>query len=179
LITGTIKIHLPQPTTTVFHFSSSPSIIMLVNAIATLALGLASLAAADPGRPCGFKIAPCLEGTECVPNSETCINMDVCPGTCLPLTNEPRQLEYQSCGGKRAVPPPPCHELSECRDDPRTWNGNCGLACDKPGICIPVNQPQCNGFLGTECPSGMECFDILEDDCDPLNGGSDCMGVCL
>ena len=152
---------------------------MLLNTILTTALGLCSLAAAAPsssGRPCGFKIAPCPSGTECIPNDDTCTNLNRCAGTCVA---KPPKIEYQSCGGKRATPPPPCKTGTECRDDPRTWNGNCGLACDKPGICISVNQPTCGGFIGASCPTGMECYDMLEDDCDPNEGGADCLGICL
>jgi hypothetical protein len=37
----------------------------------------------------------------------------------------------------------------------------------------------CGGFAGFECPRGLECVDDPNDDCDPANGGADCIGVCL
>ncbi|KAI9151465.1 putative uncharacterized transporter [Paramyrothecium foliicola] len=152
---------------------------MLVKTFIASALGLCTLAAGAPSnkdsRPCGLRIAPCEAGTVCVPNDPLCTNLDRCLGTCQPT---PRPITYQSCGGKRATPPPPCPRGTECRDDPRDFSG-CGLACDKAGICIPVDQPSCAGFLGEICPFGMACHDVPGDDCDPLDGGSDCMGVCL
>eukprot|EP00483_Globobulimina_turgida_P000762 UN00762 len=36
----------------------------------------------------------------------------------------------------------------------------------------------CGGFGGLACPSNKVCVDIANDDCDPNNGGADCMGSC-
>ncbi|MFY0540499.1 hypothetical protein [Nannocystis pusilla] len=36
----------------------------------------------------------------------------------------------------------------------------------------------CGGFPGTPCPDGQVCVDDPADDCDPQNGGSDCIGIC-
>jgi hypothetical protein len=38
--------------------------------------------------------------------------------------------------------------------------------------------PQCGGIAGLTCPSGQECVDDPNDDCDPAQGGRDCGGVC-
>ena len=37
----------------------------------------------------------------------------------------------------------------------------------------------CGGFLGTPCPNGQLCLDDPGDDCDPDQGGADCIGVCV
>lgn len=45
----------------------------------------------------------------------------------------------------------------------------------------PKTNPKvvtCGGFVGTACPGVGECVDDPRDDCDPLNGGADCGGVC-
>ncbi|KAM0335039.1 hypothetical protein ACHAQA_000073 [Verticillium albo-atrum] len=87
--------------------------------------------------------------------------------------------DYKTCGGFRVKPVPRCPRGTTCLDDPRV--DGCGMACDRPGICIPNKAPECGGFLGLACPygSGLECFDRPNDDCDPKNGGADCPGVCL
>ncbi|KAF6807126.1 proteinase inhibitor kazal [Colletotrichum sojae] len=82
---------------------------------------------------------------------------------------------YPDCGGFRPTPAPPCPEGNICIDDP--WRDGCGMACDIPGICVkPVH---CGGFAGIACPQGMWCIDDRRDDCDPLNGGADCIGLCV
>ncbi|KAF2637973.1 hypothetical protein P280DRAFT_482410 [Massarina eburnea CBS 473.64] len=39
--------------------------------------------------------------------------------------------------------------------------------------------PRCAGLLGIECPKGLVCVDDPRDGCDPENGGSDCIGICV
>jgi len=39
--------------------------------------------------------------------------------------------------------------------------------------------PSCGGFPGTPCPQGQLCLDDPSDDCDPDNGGADCIGICV
>ncbi|PHH74607.1 hypothetical protein CDD82_4868 [Ophiocordyceps australis] len=139
-----------------------------------LSLGLASLAmAADViyDRPCGLKIAPCPRNQQCVPESLGCTDLNVCRGTCVTLR------DYGSCGGRRPDAPK-CRDGASCKDDPRI-PGNCGMACDRPGICIPDNAPKCAGFGGLACPRGLRCYDFPNDGCDPAHGGADCIGVCL
>lgn len=36
----------------------------------------------------------------------------------------------------------------------------------------------CGGLAGTPCPEGYTCVDDPTDDCDPEQGGRDCIGVC-
>jgi hypothetical protein len=37
----------------------------------------------------------------------------------------------------------------------------------------------CGGFPGTPCLEGELCLDDPSDDCDPDNGGADCIGICV
>ena len=43
---------------------------------------------------------------------------------------------------------------------------------DEDGRCV------CGGFVGYSCPEGMDCF-YNDPNCDPANGGADCMGICI
>lgn len=36
----------------------------------------------------------------------------------------------------------------------------------------------CGGFAGFVCSDGYECVDDPSDDCDPEQGGADCIGIC-
>jgi hypothetical protein len=36
----------------------------------------------------------------------------------------------------------------------------------------------CGGLLGTQCRGNQVCVDDPRDDCDPRNGGADCIGIC-
>lgn len=56
----------------------------------------------------------------------------------------------------------------------------CGGTDDCGGsFCLPMDLPAtCGGFAGGACPDGTECLDVPTDDCDPMNGGSDCPGIC-
>lgn len=140
--------------------------------LALVALGLATADAVAVNKPaCGLNHPPCRGKTMCMPNSPSCTDLARCQGTCLPYN------EYPRCGGHSANPPR-CPRGSTCKDDPRIPN-NCGMACDRPGICIPDNARSCGGFAGLQCPSGLSCFDAPNDGCDPNNGGADCIGVCL
>lgn len=48
-------------------------------------------------------------------------------------------------------------------------------AYDALGSCLP----QCGGKRGLECGDDtLTCADDTRDDCDPQNGGRDCMGIC-
>jgi hypothetical protein len=40
------------------------------------------------------------------------------------------------------------------------------------------NDP-CGGFGGLQCSDGMTCVDDPSDTCDPMQGGADCMGMCV
>lgn len=80
---------------------------------------------------------------------------------------------YQSCGSRGLEP---CPDGTVCLDDPTV--DNCGQACDIPGYCVP--DVSCGGFIGKACPvEGQLCPDDPRDECDPLQGGSDCEGLCF
>lgn len=86
---------------------------------------------------------------------------------------------YQSCGGLR--PGAGCPEGYSCIDDPRVKG--CGMACDRPGICVSANlhgDVACAGFAGLACKdTKRQCYDVPNDGCDPNNKGRDCSGICL
>lgn len=137
-------------------------------------IGIKSLALAQSsavGRPCGLKIAPCPNDLTCIPDNPTCTNTYRCKGTCA------FKNKYPPCGGN-SLNPPKCDENSTCQDDPRLPD-SCGMACDFLGICIPKDTLFCGGFAGFQCPPGKFCYDVLNDGCDPNNGGADCGGICL
>jgi hypothetical protein len=54
-----------------------------------------------------------------------------------------------------------------CESKTVTWR----LTCDVGEFC--------GGIAAIPCPSGKTCIDDPRDNCDPLNGGSDCGGVCI
>jgi hypothetical protein len=82
---------------------------------------------------------------------------------------------HDPCGGGRAGPYLDCKSGYTCIKDPYT--PGCGPACDGVGICV---ADRCGGFAGFSCPDArMVCHDDVADDCDPMNGGADCMGFCV
>ncbi|KAK3325033.1 hypothetical protein B0H66DRAFT_636535 [Apodospora peruviana] len=153
---------------------------------------LAAVALDERATPCGFKIAACPTGQYCKPVDPSCTRGQNCLGTCkkgtAPTTTTtttttatptptPTPTKYKSCGGFRVDPASyKCTVDEICMDDP--YSGGCGMACDAPGICVkPVF---CGGFAGIQCKDKTKmCVDDPRDDCDPLNGGADCGGVCV
>ncbi|KAG9252862.1 proteinase inhibitor I1, Kazal [Emericellopsis atlantica] len=119
----------------------------------SLILALAAPLLAAALQPCGLKIAPCPNDTECVPVSPDCTDLWRCRGVCE------YKNEYPSCGGYR-VKPVDCPPDADCRDDPRLEN-DCGMACDKPGMCIPNDVPRCEDET---CPLGLWCYTMMEVD---------------
>lgn len=124
------------------------------------------------GLPCGQKIAACSEDTVCVPISNLCTDLDICRGKCEFVN------EYEACDGRFGCDRG-CPDDTECSDDPRDSRIGCNPLCVVPKICIPHDQPVCNGFAGFRCPDGLYCYDIPGDGCDADNGGADCLGICL
>ncbi|KAK6065036.1 proteinase inhibitor kazal [Seiridium cupressi] len=94
---------------------------------------------------------------------------------------QPRQegpmQKYQRCGGK-VIDPQVCPDGYQCVEpDPRKPG-----VTDLPGICLPDKPVMCGGIIGEECFSTTgtaKCYDWPRDDCDPNQGGADCIGVCL
>ncbi|KAF4457353.1 hypothetical protein F53441_682 [Fusarium austroafricanum] len=141
--------------------------MLFQNILLAATIGLAA-ASQSTGQSCG-KAKPCPTDAVCKPTQKNCKD---CPGICY------FKNTYQTCGGFRAKPPPPCKKGTKCVDDPRT-PGDCGMACDKPGICAPKKPKRCGGFQGLGCPKGLYCYDDPSDSCDPKKGGADCSGICL
>jgi hypothetical protein len=127
-------------------------------------------------RACGLQIAPCPDGMRCIPNDKSCTNTDYCAGHCEVNYSKPNKEWYRSCGGFRPEPRY-CDRRSECIDDPRDFF-NCGLACDKPGICVPWDRPECGGEDDDECPDGLVCYEWPESELYQGRGDNSA-GVCL
>ncbi|KAJ9451570.1 hypothetical protein DIPPA_24865 [Diplonema papillatum] len=50
----------------------------------------------------------------------------------------------------------------------------------KVPLAVCDDKASCGGFLGKSCDSKSHvCIDDPSDDCDPLNGGADCIGCCV
>ncbi|HEX8705884.1 MAG TPA: hypothetical protein VF815_44020 [Myxococcaceae bacterium] len=47
-----------------------------------------------------------------------------------------------------------------------------------PSTPPPEEGQACGGFAGFQCPEGQSCVDDPNDDCDPTQGGADCIGIC-
>jgi len=157
-----------------------------VTLLSLLLLGASAAAASEPARNCGFKIAPCPEGSYCKRDDPTCTRGENCLGKCAPTpssilpttivtatrtkpspTPKPRET-YPPCGGFRVAGGFDCGKGFVCVDNP--YVKGCGMACDRPGICVP--DESCGGFVGKRCQNAnKECFDDPRDDCDPKNGG--------
>ena len=90
-----------------------------------------------------------------------------------------------ACAGTGTCAPEPqlCPDIFNpvCGCDGKTYSNACaasaaGASVGSTGACPPVQT--CGGFLGTPCPGGGKCVDDPTDDCDPSNGGADCIGIC-
>ena len=54
-----------------------------------------------------------------------------------------------------------------------------GTVCIEPGRC-ETPGPACGGLTGKPCKNPkQQCVDDPRDDCDPKNGGADCIGFCV
>ncbi len=52
-------------------------------------------------------------------------------------------------------------------------------ASERGASTPPMGEGQaCGGFGGIQCPEGLHCVDDPNDDCDPTQGGADCIGIC-
>jgi hypothetical protein len=51
---------------------------------------------------------------------------------------------------------------------------------DPPASPVPQHLTRsCAGFAGFSCPKGQLCLDDPSDECDPSQGGADCIGLCV
>ncbi|KAJ4392088.1 hypothetical protein N0V93_005709 [Gnomoniopsis smithogilvyi] len=70
---------------------------------------------------------------------------------------------------------------------PTARANTCLVKCPADNVCIADPKPRCavpdgacGGFAGLECTNPADvCVDDPRDDCDPLQGGADCIGVCV
>ncbi|KAH7145677.1 proteinase inhibitor I1, Kazal [Dactylonectria estremocensis] len=145
--------------------------MMLVLAVASVALAsvATAAAAAEPNQPyppisCGVASQACPFDTYCIPDDSASRGNDI--GSCA------FRNSYQRCGGHTAHPSPCDAPKAVCVDDPRTPE-SCGMACDRPGICLELpDLPVC--ACHGDCPDGQWCYLWRKDGCK-----DDCSKVCL
>lgn len=65
---------------------------------------------------------------------------------------------------------PPGHVCAPADDDCDEEEGGCPGGCQWAG---------CAGLFGVSCPDGQVCVDDPGDECEPLRGGADCLGLCV
>lgn len=125
----------------------------------------------DPYIPCGNSAAsPCSDDTYCIPDSDDCVDLAICSGACV------FKNTYASCGG-HTIEPHLCEGTDVCADDPRA-PGSCGMACDKPGICIPAMPSPCDSKSDLKCPEGMWRYSRQQKEYGSWDQ-EECPSVCL
>ncbi len=135
--------------------------------------------APSPSQTCPYECnglagATCPEGLYCEEQTYVPGCLTDCPSHCVPP--EPCSgIGTQSCSSWTLM----------CEDDPTdacdaTINPNC------PGRCVPWTllgfgpvPDFCGGDQNLPCPANMTCQDVPCDNCDPQNGGTDCVGTCV
>jgi eight-cysteine-cluster-containing protein len=153
---------------------------------------LACVAPPDPARCGGFAGLPCAAGEICIDDpTDDCDPQNGgadCGGLCIPGGCPDADADGQcdavdpECNAdgsrlmcRRAPPDCPAGTVPEVRDGCYTnacvaWDA-CGVVGPPPGFC--------GGIAGFACAAGEVCVDDPTDDCDPANGGADCIGLCV
>ena len=85
-----------------------------------------------------------------------------------------------ACGSKPPPEPAPPESSPNESADPTAPSPAPSTPAPAPGAeQTPLpGGPECGGFAGIQCPSGLECVDDPSDGCDPAQGGHDCGGIC-
>lgn len=133
-------------------------------------------------RPCGFKIAPCPSDMVCAKTDPNCTRGGNCAGICElgPYYNEKAHQPHlqtsdpttiitttsstkrRGCGVRMVGGVYNCEPNEKCIDDPKRPAGSCGMACDRPGICVKkvrkeIPAAQSKGYL---CRSNEACASL-------------------
>lgn len=119
---------------------------------------------------CGAKLPNCAAGLTCVKSGNNQIG--VCKTECSLTTDQLPCPAGQQC---RALPQPSTQQFGYC-------SGKATSTPPKPATSTAPEPatPSCGGFIGKDCEGeDEECIDDPSDDCDPMNGGSDCPGICV
>lgn len=124
----------------------------LLSLAVALTLPLSVTAIPQGGQPCGAKASLCPDGMACHPDSDSCTDFNRCGGHCF-FNSTVGARSYASCGGFR-VDPSTCEDGFLCCDDPRDGH-SCGMACDKPGICVHGDALLYESDL---CPDGLRFY---------------------
>ena len=117
------------------------------------------------GELCGSRgLAECPANTFCDYSPRAMCGATDIPGTCQPIGSEVCLDIYDPvCGCNGQTYDNQCQARSE------------GVSVRQVGAC---GQLRCGGIAGLACPNGEACLDDPSDDCDPNNGGTDCIGIC-
>ena len=70
-------------------------------------------------------------------------------------------------------------EAAKCPCTKSCPTGQTCIAIPKGCREICVVPRMCGGIAGIQCDDGFVCIDNPNDNCDPLQGGNDCGGVCI
>jgi hypothetical protein len=104
--------------------------------------------------------------------------------------------DQQMCGGIAGIR---CPAGQKCVDDATDSCDPANGGADCPGVCVQcfdnvlcangyhwdqascgcVAYQTCGGIAGIACPTGFNCVDNPNDNCDPAHGGADCGGICV
>ena len=130
----------------------------------------------QPGFCGGIAGFPCPDGFTCVDDpSDGCDPKKGgadCGGICQPIAGRScaTDTDCPALGIMCSV----CPDGTAACPSSTCVNGQCTAV-------VPVcPQPKtCGGIAGLPCPDGYECVDDPGDDCDPNNGGADCIGSCV